>query len=124
LTIHRVQNLTLPDLNRALELIQKQAKVQVQTAASTNQSPSGGGGVSFSGSSSAGTTGATGPVGPAGADGIANLDLIVSELTESEEIIMDESGNIVTDGLGLGVTDIHTDLEVVEDQYGAIITAE
>jgi hypothetical protein len=118
LTIHRVQNLTLPDLNRALELIQKQAKVQVQTAASTSQSPSGGGGISFSGSSSAG------PAGPAGADGIANLDLIVSELTESEEIIMDESGNIVTDGLGLGVTDIHTDLEVVEDQYGAIITAE
>jgi hypothetical protein len=121
LTIHRVQNLTLPDLNRALELIQKQAKVQVQTTASISQSPSGGGGISFSGSSSAGPAG---PAGPSGADGIANLDLIVSELTESEEIIMDESGNIVTDGLGLGVTDIHTDLEVVEDQYGAIITAE
>ena len=123
MTIHRVQTLTLPDLNRALELIQKQASHTVQTISAPTSVPSGGGGGGFSisGTSSAGPAG---PAGPAGADGVANLDLIVIELTETEEIIMDESGSIVTDGLGLGVTDIHTDWDVVEDEYGAIITAE
>jgi len=118
-TIHRVLNLTLPDLNRALELIQKQTTNQILTQTNISSSPSGGGG-----STSSGIPGPKGDTGPAGADGIANLDLLVIELTETEEIIMDDSGNVVSDDVGLGVTDIHTDWDIVEDALGAIITAE
>lgn len=121
MTIHRVLNLTLPDLNRALELIQKQTTSQVLNSTNISSSPTGGAGVSTSGTP---IKGDKGDKGDSGADGIANLDLIVVDLTETEDIIMDESGNVVSDEAGLGVTGVHTDWDVVEDQYGAIITAE
>lgn len=118
MTLHRVLNLTLPDLNRTLELIQRQAQVATTNAvlAKTN---SGSGG----GSSSTVAQGATGPAGPAGADGVANLSLIVVDLIESEDIVMN-GADVVSDGDGYAVTDVHTSWDIVTDELGAILTAE
>lgn len=120
MTIHRVLNLTLADLNRTLELIQKQTTSQLLNQAKISSSPSGGG---SSSSISGGVPGPKGDPGEDGADGIANLDLIVTTYTETEDIIM-ESGNVVTDQYGWAVTDTHTDFDIVVDEYGVILTAE
>ena len=121
MTIHRVLNLTLPDLNRALELIQKQHAAPQQTTATSVPAPQGGVGSS---TGSIGPTGPAGPAGPAGADGIANLDLIVVSQNESELIIVDEAGSVVYDELGMAVRDRHITWDLVTDDYGNIITAE
>lgn len=119
MTLHRVLNLTLADLNRALELIQKQQTTS-QVSNQTNTSSSSGG---SSAVASVGVQGPTGPAGPAGADGVMDLDLIVTTYTETEDIIM-EGGNVVTDQYGWAVTDTHTNWDIVEDEYGFILTAE
>lgn len=121
MTLHRVLNLTLPDLNRTLELIQKQAQTTttVAVAARTNSGFGGGGG----GSSSAVAQGATGPAGTPGVDGISNLNLIVIDLIESEDMVMN-GADVVSDNDGYAVTDVHTSWDIVTDELGAILTAE
>ncbi len=121
MTIHRVLNASVPELNRVLELIQKQTTTQaVQNVVSST--PSGGAGVSSSGS--VGPQGPTGPTGPAGADGIANLDLFLVSLTEREVLVVDNNGDVVYDEYGMAVRDVHTDWDIVTDELGNIITAE
>lgn len=119
MTIHLPQNTTLPELRRILELIQKQQTTS-QVSNQTNVSGSGGGSAVATGTA---IPGPTGPAGPAGADGVMDLDLIVTTYTETEDIIM-ESGNVITDQYGWAVTDTHTDWDIVEDEYGFILTAE
>jgi hypothetical protein len=122
MTIHRVLNLSLPDLNRALELIQKQTTNQLPIATKTSSSARSSGGFSIS-VEAPGASGIPGADGADGADGIANLDLIVMSYTETEDIIT-QGGEVVTDQYGWAITDIHTDWDIVEDEYGVILTAE
>ncbi len=122
MTIHLPLNTTLPEIRRILEQIQKDRPVSSTTSQSTSPTGGGGGG-SAGGSGSVGPQGPKGDTGATGADGIANLDLIVITFTESEDIVMN-GDDVVTDSLGLAVTDTHTDYDIVEDELGAIITAE
>lgn len=120
MTIHLPLNTTLPEIRRILEQIQKDRPVSNQPVQTT---PNGGGGSTGGGSGTVGPQGPIGATGAAGADGVANLDLIVTTFTESEDIVMNGT-DVVTDTWGLAVTDTHTDYDIVEDELGAIITAE
>lgn len=117
MTLHRVLNLTLADLNRTLELIQRQTSNQIQNP-TTGNTPSGGGGSS----ATAVVVGPQGPQGPAGADGVMDLDRLVTSRTEDVSLITTRSGSIVNDSKGWAITSIHTEWELVTDSCGNIIT--
>lgn len=108
MTIHRVLNLTLPDLNRALELIQKQHTQQVQT---TVASASPVGGVSTGGSASAGPQGPKGDTGPAGADGSA-ANLLVGA-NHQVEVLLGPTGDVLTDERGLALMGVNVTSTII-----------
>lgn len=123
MTIHRVGSLSIADINRALELIQKQTTNQTLNPTNISSSPSGGAGVAIS-SATPGPAGPAGPQGPPGADGIANLDLLVVAQNEEEIVIVDDAGDVVYDEMGLAVMERHIGWALVTDNQGNIITAE
>lgn len=108
MTIHRVLNLTLPDLNRALELIQKQHTQQVKIAV-TSASPVGG--VSVGGSASAGPQGPKGDTGPAGADGSA-ANLLVGA-NHQVEVLLGPTGDVLTDEWGLALMGVNVTSTII-----------
>ncbi len=111
MTIHRVLNLTLPDLNRALELIQKQTPQTIQTVIQQSQ-PSGGAGLSLGSSSgSVGPQGATGATGPAGAAGSA-ANLLVGA-NHQIEVLMGPDGSILTDNLGYALMGVNVTSTII-----------
>lgn len=116
--IHRVHGTTTAELNRVLELIQKQVLNLTQNQSSPGQvsTPTSGGGAS-------GTPGARGAQGPAGEDGGIDPTLMLMSFTEEEEIIM-ENGLVVTDESGFAITETHVDWEVVTDEDGIMLTAD
>lgn len=123
MTIHRIGSLSIADINRALELIQKQTTKQILNPTVISSSPSGGPGISVS-SATPGPAGPAGPQVPPGADGAANLDLLVVAQNEEEIVIVDNNGDVVYDELGLAVTETHIGWALVTDDQGNIITAE
>lgn len=115
--IHRVHTNSVAELNRILELIQK-GQVSTQTVTQIGASPSGGGS-----SATTGLVGPAGPQGPAGMDGVMDVDLLLLELTEEEEIIM-QNGSVVHDEYGYAITETHVDYDLITDEDGSIVTAE
>ena len=120
MTIHRVLNASVPELNRVLELIQKQAIAEAAGVVDRSK-PTGGSGAS---SATTGAQGPPGPAGPAGADGVMNLDLLVVAQNEEEIVIVDDAGDVVYDEMGLAVMERHVGWALVTDNQGNIITAE
>ncbi len=123
MTIHRVLNSSIPELNRVLELIQKQTTNQILTPTNISSSPSGGAGIAVS-SATPGPAGPAVPQGRPGADGVANLDLLVVAQNEEEIVVVDNNGDVVYDELGLAVMETHIGWALVTDDQGNIITAE
>ena len=123
MTIHRIGSLSIADINRALELIQKQTTNKILTTTNISSSPPGGAGISGS-SATTGPAGPAGPQGPPGADGVADLDLLVVAKNEEEIVVVDNNGDVVYDDTGLAVTETHIGWALVTDDKGNIITAE
>ena len=122
--IHRIHRASLSEINRVLELIQRNSGVVAPTQTPQTGTAAPGGGFSVSGGG--GTTGATGPkgdTGDPGPSGTADLSLILVSLTEREEIIT-SSDEPISDESGFLVTEIHVDWEIVTDDNGLILTAE
>ena len=115
MTIYRVQKTDLPEINRVLELIQKNLLAQNQTA----NKPSSG--TAATGSVTIGTNGTN---GTNGTDGVANLDLFVTARSEEEELLVTNSGDIISDVNGFAVTGIKEQWSIVTDNNGNIITVE
>ena len=93
-TIHLPQNVTLPEIRRVLELIQKQTSTKVQNVSTeVNKVASG---IASSGGGS-GSVGPVGPAGPAGASGSIDTSLLVTELVETEDFVLDEAGGFIVD---------------------------
>lgn len=115
--IHRVHTNSVAELNRILELIQKGAVQATENVRSEVQRSTGGS------SAATGLVGPAGPQGPAGADGVMDVDLLLVELTEEEEIIM-QNGSVVHDEYGYAITETHVDYDLITDEDGSIVTAE
>ena len=112
MTIHKVLGNSIPELNRVLELIQKESAKPVQTQTIINNAPSGGGTVI--GASSAGQTGPTGPTGPqgpAGADGSA-ANLLVGA-NHQVEVLVGPNGDVLTDNWGLALMGVNVTSTII-----------
>ena len=107
MTIHRVPQLTLADLNRTLELIQKQTTNQILNPVSISSSSPGGGGSS----ASVGPQGPQGPAGPAGADGSA-ANLLVGA-NHQVEVLVGPTGDVLTDEWGLALMGVNVTSTVI-----------
>lgn len=117
MTIHLPQSTSLPELRRVMELMQRQQGATVEQGRLVTNTPISGGG-------SGGGSGSSGANGTNGVDGIANLDLIVTSLTETEDIVTEGVGGVVSDENGYAVTETHYEWDIVTDELGAILTAE
>lgn len=108
-TIHRVPQLTLADLNRTLELIQKQTTNKIlNTPNISSSSPSGGVGVS---SASVGPVGPQGATGPAGADGSVASMLVGAN--HQVEVLVGPTGDVLTDEWGLALMGVNVTSTVI-----------
>lgn len=109
MTIHRVLGNSIPELNRVLELIQKETTNRILNPTNiSSSSPSGGGAVISGGPATTGQTGPTGPTGPqgpAGADGSA-ANLLVGA-NHQIEVLMGPTGDILTDNWGLALMGVN-----------------
>lgn len=117
-TIHRPQSMDLVEIQRVFELVQRDRTATNALAVTAVNVVNGGSVAGASGS------GSTGPAGPAGPPGTANIDLLVVSLTEEEDIIVLDNGDMISDENGYLVTDIHTGWALVTDENGSILTAE
>lgn len=52
-----------------------------------------------------------------------DTDLLLVELTEEEEIIM-QNGSVVHDEYGYAITETHVDYDLITDEDGSIVIAE
>ena len=108
-TIHRVPQLTLADLNRTLELIQKQTTNKIlNTPNISGSSPSGGAGGS---SASVGPVGPQGATGPAGADGSVASMLVGAN--HQVEVLVGPTGDVLTDEWGLALMGVNVTSTVI-----------
>jgi len=114
MTIHRVSSNTIPELNRVLELIQKQTTNQILNPTIISSSTSGGGGVV---GGSAGTTGSVGPAGPTGATGPAGADGSAANLlvgaNHQVEILVGPTGDVLTDNWGLALMGVNVTSTII-----------
>ena len=109
MTIHKVLGNSIPELNRVLELIQKESARQGTTQTITSNMPSGGGAVI--GGTSSGQVGPTGPQGPAGADGSA-ANLLVGA-NHQVEVLVGPTGDVLTDNWGLALMGVNVTSTII-----------
>lgn len=103
--IHRVHSTNLVEVNRVLELIQKQVgeNITAQVAKATSA-----GGGTTTGTS---VVGPAGPTGPAGADG-SHADMLVGA-EQSVEILLDANGDVLTDNLGYALLGVKVSSTII-----------
>ena len=114
MTIHKVLGNSIPELNRVLELIQKEATNQILNQTNISNSPSGGGAVIGGNASMAGQTGPTGPTGlqgPAGVDGSA-ANLLVGA-NHQVEVLVGPNGDVLTDNWGLALMGVNVTSTII-----------
>ena len=112
MTIHKVLGNSIPELNRVLELIQKESTSKTLNQTNFSSSPFGGGAVI--GGTSGGQTGPagpTGPQGPAGADGSA-ANLLVGA-NHQVEVLVGPNGDVLTDNRGLALMGVNVTSTII-----------
>ena len=110
--LHRVSSPDVQELNRVLELIQKQGNsAPASSNAQNSSSPSGGSGSIVFGSTATGTTGPTGPAGPAGVDGSTASLLVGADLIP--EALLAANGDILTDESGYALIGVHVSSSIL-----------
>ena len=110
--LHRVSSSDVQELNRVLELIQKQGNsAPTSSNAQNSSSPSGGSGSSVFGSTTTGTPGPPGKDGVAGVNGSTASLLVGADLIP--EILLDANNNVLTDESGYALIGIHVSSSIL-----------